>query len=175
MYLPLPCPPRFTPERPLNREILKNAFNSCVFSRRIFRFASFFARWFHSDDRLRTKRKYTSRVILLKIPHRHHHTKCDRSLYLFLLFLLRAVSSSLTSDASLRERNQSLVERDISFAEIRNRERKSKTKKGERRVAEVACGLASWPDERCRRGGPVVGVNVWNCFSRGHQEPFGVT
>ena len=55
MHPPLTCPLRFTPERPLNRGILKNTFNSCVSSRRVYRFASFFARCFHSDDCLRSR------------------------------------------------------------------------------------------------------------------------
>lgn len=50
-----------------------------------------------------------------------------------------------------------------------------KVEGNERGKARPSCMPVNWSGERCWIGGPVVGVNVWNCFSRGHQEPFGVT
>lgn len=97
---------------------------------------------------------------------------CFLSLSVFLtrvssnsIFVLWASPSSFTTRCEEKKKNSLLVE----HGEWR------KVEGNERGKARPSCMPVNWSGERCWIGGPVVGVNVWNCFSRGHQEPFGVT
>lgn len=88
---PLPSPPRFQPpNRPLNREISKNAFNSCVFSRRTYSHSdSHDGRTGHSSVSF----FFFSRSSCLKI----FHTDTERSISLSLSALPAAsgISSNI--------------------------------------------------------------------------------
>lgn len=161
---PLVSPPPPPQTGPLNREILNNAFNFPP-SSALIRLSGDrpLLLAFHANEYDRVPFETS-----ISIPS---NRSCFLSLSVFLtrvssnsIFVLWASPSSFTTRCE--EKKNSLL---VEHPEWR------KVEGNERGKARPSCMPVNWSGERCWIGGPVVGVNVWNCFSRGHQEPFGVT